>query len=307
MFSCRAHRLTLAVILAVACCIRFWNIEARSIWFDEAFSIELAMNCSVLELLDRTGRDVHPPFYYLLLKGWMYASPRTELGQRALSALLGVLGVTLLYSFTLKCARLSRVFRVSTHSNWIAATAASLLAANAQHIYWSRETRMYTLGVVLALSSTWLLLQSLTYRSRIAAMVYPFAAGLLMLTHNYGLFTVAAQIVSICWYGMFFQPELSVAMKLKRTLSQLRPAAWAFWIYLPWVPVLLQQRARVSQEFWIQPLGWKTIPNVIYEHVFPWNDLEIVTDRSLVDAGGALLSLAACVCVFFFSATPSVL
>lgn len=40
-----------------------------SIWFDETFTIGLIQH-SYKELIYLTGRDVHPPLYYILLKGF---------------------------------------------------------------------------------------------------------------------------------------------------------------------------------------------------------------------------------------------
>lgn len=295
----RTSLLILAVVLIFAGLVRFWHLNARSVWFDEAFSLELATNCSLTELLDRTGRDVHPPGYYLLLKAWMCFAPRTEVGIRSLSATLGVLGVALLYLVTRCVTRSSRIVPIQNHSQLVSLSAALLLATNAQHVYWSREARMYTLGVVLSLSSTWLMLRWLRDSSWRWGFGVAVTTTALMLTHNYGLFTAACQAACVVWYLAFYRRGVSPGVRLRTVFTALIPFIVAVWLYLPWYTVLQQQRARVQQEFWIRAFSWKTIPTVFYQHVFPLNDIGPVIDWLALVAAAVVLFCAGAVALWF--------
>lgn len=295
----RTSLLLLAVVLLLAGSIRFWHLDARSIWFDEAFSLELATNCGFTELLDRTGRDVHPPGYYLLLKAWMWAVPRTEVGIRSLSAILGVCGVGLIFQVTRRLARLSRIPQIRRHSQSISFSAALLLATNAQHIYWSREARMYTLGVVLTLVSTGLMMRWLFERSWRWGFLTALSAAALMLTHNYGLFTVVCQAGCVVWYELIFHRRELTGRRRRGVVTALIPWGVAGWLYLPWYTVLLQQRARVNQEFWISAFSWKTIPIAYFLHVFPLNDVGPIIDW-LVLLSAAVVLIAAGAVTFWF-------
>lgn len=287
----RSAFLLLFVVLLAAALLRFWHLNARSVWFDEAFSLELATNCGFVELLDRTGRDVHPPGYYLVLKAWMSVAPRTEYGIRSLSAILGVCGVGLLYLVTRRLTLLSNLPQINRHSEWIALSAAILLATNAQHIYWSREARMYTLGVCLTLLSTWLMLRWLEERSWHGGALTAASVAALMLTHNYGLFTVSCQACCVVWYEWCFRRQSSIVGRIRNVVAALFPWIVAGWIYLPWFTVLLQQRARVQEEFWIEGFSWRTIPAAFYMHVFPLNDVGPVLDwLVLISAAGVLFA-----------------
>ncbi|HEY5695459.1 MAG TPA: hypothetical protein VIQ80_01340, partial [Candidatus Saccharimonadales bacterium] len=60
---------TLIVVALGAMVISLMIGLAQSVWFDEAYSIMLAKQ-PILNLIHLTSADTHPPFYYLLLKGW---------------------------------------------------------------------------------------------------------------------------------------------------------------------------------------------------------------------------------------------
>lgn len=295
----RRSWLLLFIVLFLAGIVRFWQLDARSVWFDEAFSLELATNCGIIELLDRTGRDVHPPGYYLVLKAWMWIAPPTEYGIRSLSAILGVIGVGLMYLVTKSLSQSSRIQTIKTNTDWIALSAALLLATNAQHIYWSREARMYAQGVVLTLLSTWFMLQWLEKRKWTWGLGAALTTAALMLTHNFGLFTAVSQFLCAVWYEGYFRCQTSVSRKMRSVVTVMIPWIFAAWLYLPWFTVLLQQRARVQQEFWIQPFKWHTLPTVLFQHVFPLNGVGPVIDWLVLASAGVVLFAAGVVSLWF--------
>jgi hypothetical protein len=57
-------------LLLLAFLVRLYHLEAQSIWWDEAISLHLATSNLVELLIDR-AMHVHPPLYFLLLKGWV--------------------------------------------------------------------------------------------------------------------------------------------------------------------------------------------------------------------------------------------
>jgi len=291
--------LILVLVLLTAALLRFWHLDARSVWFDEAFSLELATNCGLTELLDRTGRDVHPPGYYLLLKTWMWWAPRTEYGIRSLSAFLGVCGVALMYLLTRRLAELSGILPIQSHSQSISLSAAVLLATNAQHIYWSREARMYTFGVALTLLSTLFMLQWLRERTWRSGVGSALTVAALMLTHNYGVFTAVCQAGCVVWHEFFIFRRTVPRDRVRRVISGLGPWVFAGWMYLPWFTVLLQQRARVQQEFWISAFTWRTIPTAFYQHLYPLNDTGPVIDWLVLVSAAVVLFAASVITLWF--------
>ncbi len=68
--SSRNAAILLAVIVVGGVVVRCHGLSERTFWFDEAFSNRLIHDFSWAEMIERTGRDVHPPLYYVALRLW---------------------------------------------------------------------------------------------------------------------------------------------------------------------------------------------------------------------------------------------
>lgn len=85
------------VVLVIAAALRFFYLGRESLWFDEAFSLAVATNLSLAEILNNAGQSVHPPLYYLLLHYWVQLVGVSEYGARFLSAGWSLLAVAAIY------------------------------------------------------------------------------------------------------------------------------------------------------------------------------------------------------------------
>jgi hypothetical protein len=65
----RDHAILLILITA-GFALRLYQLGAESLWYDETVSVFLAGRPAA-ELLRHTSGDIHPPGYYLLLRGWL--------------------------------------------------------------------------------------------------------------------------------------------------------------------------------------------------------------------------------------------
>lgn len=143
--------LLLLLILAIAAGLRFYQLDAQSLWADEGNSAALAAR-SLGQITRDAANDIHPPLYYWLLHLWTGLFGHSEAALRSLSALLGVLLV-------LTTAELGRrIYGVVT------GLLAGLVAAVAPfQVYYSQEARMYILLALVAAVSMlvfwWLLSQ----------------------------------------------------------------------------------------------------------------------------------------------------
>ena len=61
---------TLTLIIALGTALRIYRLGSDSVWLDEAFSIKIAHG-TPSEIIEETGKDVHPPLYYFALHYWM--------------------------------------------------------------------------------------------------------------------------------------------------------------------------------------------------------------------------------------------
>jgi uncharacterized membrane protein len=145
-----AHRRFVVLILLLAVGLRFHLLEAQSFWNDEGNSARLSER-SISLIIEGTASDIHPPLYYLWLRGYRELAGDTEFGLRSLSAFAGILTVAV--SFGL--GRLLGGKRPNLTGN----IAALGTAVNPALVYYSQEARMYALLGLWAVLSTWFLLR----------------------------------------------------------------------------------------------------------------------------------------------------
>ncbi|NLF64215.1 MAG: hypothetical protein GX579_06385, partial [Chloroflexi bacterium] len=224
------RRWLMVALLLLAAALRFHRLGAQSFWNDEGNSARLSER-SLQLIVEGTASDVHPPLYYLLLRGWRELAGESEFGLRSLSAFAGILTVA-------ASAALARHWWRSS----AASVAAALLAAvSPPLIYYSQEARMYELLALLAALSTLLLAALLpalarsgqSNRRRVLAALYVLAVVAGLYTHY------------------FFPAVLAVHNLMALVLlwrHRWRPLwAWAgimvaaFLFYLPWLPIFLRQ------------------------------------------------------------------
>lgn len=249
----RADLVLLLLALGIGAALRTDRLGVEELTTDEAFSWRMRAY-PLREIVARTATDVHPPLYYLVLKGWTGVWGHSPVALRSLSTVFGLAAVLVAYLVCLETGRSEggidrRVARAS------AVAAAVLVAIHADPVSHSRHARMYSMGALLAGLSAWLLLRALRSRRRALAwwVAYAIAAAALCYTHYYGVFTVAAQLLFA-----------ATAIAWRWRLSGLGRAAARGWVsaviiaaalFAPWSSVVRRQTARVSEQYWIADPG----------------------------------------------------
>lgn len=238
----RLALLCLLLITSTGALLRIAYIGSDSIWLDEAYSIHVAHE-NLSGIIEEASSDVHPPLYYFLLHYWMNLFSDSERSARMLSALFGIIALPLAY--------------------WLAALlfdrqtgvlSAALLAFSHFNIEFSQETRMYSLLVMLALASAYFFLKLFVSESRWTVAGYILTSCLLMHTHVYGLFVIAAE--NIFFLTLFFSSrELFKRVFWRWLLSKIV----LFLLFVPWLTVLVRQVLRVQKGFWIPPPTWNEL------------------------------------------------
>jgi len=256
LFSLGKHRrflIAALLILLLAAGLRFYRLDAQSFWNDEGNSARLSERTIPL-ILEGTASDIHPPLYYLMLRGWQELVGETEFGLRLLSAFLGVGLVALTMTFA------SQTFVLSVHvgdgrwqakkqkSHNLAMLAGLLTAVNPALVYYSQEARMYELLAFLGILSTVLLIHWLRgatkLRSKTAVLyVLTLTAGLythyffpaIIVTHTVMLLVVA-QFGKLRYFG-----KERFDKSLYSFLRWLTLTAAAVFLYLPWLPIFIRQ------------------------------------------------------------------
>ena len=125
------HVWVLLGILVLAALLRFYKIDAQSLWYDEGNSARIAER-SLQLIVEGAAGAIHPPLYYIVLKYWRALFGEGEAALRSFSALCGVLTVWFAYLIG------RDLFR-----RRVGLIAAFLLAVAPFAVYYGQEARMY--------------------------------------------------------------------------------------------------------------------------------------------------------------------
>lgn len=170
-------RLAVLAALLLALLLRTWRLDHLSLWQDEGLSFYRA-SLGLRELLggriplgELITRDVHPPFYFLLLGGWLRLlglGLSSTWGAKVLSLLVSLPSIPLVWA-------LGR--RLLGRRNGAPALAAWLGAISPAWLWYSQEVRSYSLLITLGLTAAYGLARMLTPQSA-AADPDPLSADL---------------------------------------------------------------------------------------------------------------------------------
>ena len=220
------------LLLWLATFLRFHNLDAQSFWNDEGNSARLSER-SIRLIIEGTASDIHPPLYYLLLRGWREPLGETEFALRALSAFAGLLMVPLAIALAKnrQSSIVNRQFLVGL-----------LTAVSPPLIYYSQEARMYALLGLLATLATVLLLRILdfgfrnaAYRLRLTLFVAYVATAVAGLYTHYFFpaILVAHNAIVLIWF-------IKRQQRGRLTIGNWLAIMFATLIlYLPWMPTFL--------------------------------------------------------------------
>ena len=246
-------RIGLFLVILLAAAVRLYGLDAKALWFDETLSWRL-QSFPLPMLVERTGSPatVHPPLYFVALRGWTRGFGDSVFSLRLASTLFGVLSVWAIYGLTRDLAAMS-LGREPERSRCRAAglLAACLVAVSPYHIHAAHQVRPYTLGILLAVFSTWLLVCALNARTRRGMisgwLFYALTAVAFCYTHNLALFSLVAQGLyagAVLVAGRGQEQSGSEAAAARGSASRrwaLLAAGLVVLCYLPWLPKAFAQ------------------------------------------------------------------
>ncbi len=224
------------------------GITNRSLFMDELFSLGLA-DSSLDELMNVTMNDCHPPFYYILLNGWVKIFGTSEFSVRFPSYMFGVGCLILIF------------YWIRKNINKKTAVLSSLLIAiTPLVIRYQQEARMYTLLPFLFISLFLLLEYWINNNFPNKHSIYIIIiATLLLYTHNYGLIGIVLIFFIFMIRIIIFRRNISN----KAFLIHFIPIGLVLIIiYLPWLPIVYNQSQKFN--FWYQKVGEITFNDFWY-------------------------------------------
>ena len=250
------HRKALIILSAVAVTVtllEILNLTKVSLWHDESFSA-LLMRYDFSEMIARIKMDVHPPLYYIVLRGWADIFTNSLFSLRMFSVFFSFLSILGVYLF------INKAFK----NRSLALFTSLLYALSYFQIQYAMEARMYSLGTFLVIISGYLFLTALE-KSRLGWWIlYAAALSLGIYTHYFVGFWIISQIIYLV-YILYEKSGFKITGWLKN--KNLKFAALAYLLalisYTPWLPTFFRQFSQVQETYWIPAMSIWSIPNTL--------------------------------------------
>lgn len=178
-FVCR-HALLLIVCLGGA--LRFGTIGTQGFWWDELATLHVIQNGPGDLLRAVEISESNPPLYYLLAGAWEKVFGSSEFGIRSLSALVGTAAIPAVYAAG-----------KALSSRRAGLIAAALTATSPILVWYSQETRNYSLLVFLSALAFFFFAKALTERDHRWLWAWALASALALCTHYFALTVIVPQ------------------------------------------------------------------------------------------------------------------
>lgn len=260
MRSAISSRVWLSVIILLAFALRLIALDARPVWYDEAFAILYASR-SFSEMIQGTlfqvggaAADVHPLFYYFSLHLWMRGVGDSVFAVRFFSVGFGIATIPILY-------RLARTL----FDQRVALATALVVALAPFHIAYSQECRMYaSLGFWSALA-LWAFVELWrTSRKHWWGILVLSGAGAL---HSHNLaFVIFAGLGA--W--IIYDAVRTRATRLLRVTILAGLAMLALWF--PWLIFVPSQFGKIAQAYWVIPPTVVTLVQTLLVFTFDFDN-----------------------------------
>ncbi len=218
------------VAVALGVVTRF--VTRSSLWLDEALSVNIA-SAPLGQLVELLKHDGHPPFYYVVLHGWMGVFGSGDISVRGLSALFGLLTLPLVWIIGRR--------KGGATLGWIAV---AVVAISPFAVRYSNEARMYSL-VIFLVTLGWLLIDDVIDRGKATTSRFLgifVVGGVLLYTHYWSLWLLGAVGLTGLW-KIWKAPDRSARRPGTGLVLAILVAAVCF---LPWLPTMLYQSAHTG-------------------------------------------------------------
>ncbi len=269
------------VILIVGFGLRIYALDDFNMNWDEGYS-NWIVHLPFGEMIETTARDVHPPFYYLLLRFNNIINGDGEFVMRFPSVLLGMLGMALTFALGKQVG-----------GYWVGVLALLLLGMIRANIDIAQLMRMHVLAMVFSTAGMWSALRFWQNPNRRgAALIYVLcAAGSLYSFYLAVVFPLAANMAFlIIWLWRLGEQHTFNRVLFMRWVG-LQIAAVA--LFLPWVLYAITRMHGWSAEqdtsfiFFLQVyfVVLTTGVSTFWDSFIPW----VIAALALLGAGTVLI------------------
>ncbi|MDB5320056.1 MAG: glycosyl transferase family 39 [Phycisphaerales bacterium] len=247
-----AFALSAIAVLVIAAALRLAGLGAASLWYDEALTLDIAAGPLADLAADVRAREQVPPLYHVLMHGWIDRFGDSEFAARLPSALFGVAAVAAIIA--LGCALFGR--REGT-------AAGALMALSGFQVYYAQEARPYALLALASLLSCLAFVRMKRAGGWTGRASYVGATALLLWTHLFGIFVIAAQHLAWLWARAAERraPPRSDEAEMDAGPGSVQLPGWlglnavTLLLFAAWIPTVFLWFRQVSANFWIPPIG----------------------------------------------------
>ena len=212
------NTLLLLAILVLGALFRFYDLAGESLWLDEGISIRIA-NLNLYQIIKTYISENHPPLYFVILHYWTGLFGDSEFSARFLSVIFGILALIVVYKLG------SLIFDKET-----GILSALLMAISAFYIGNSQEARMYSLAILLALSSIYFFIKLFEKDNFSVKAGYVLFTTLLFYTQYSGFFILLVQ--NVFFFTMLLLSKKPGTLNLRRWLLI---QAVLLLLFIPWI------------------------------------------------------------------------
>jgi uncharacterized membrane protein len=235
--SARTRLLVLFLILLLGWTLRTHDLDTRSLWADEGWTMLLSKGPGLGDITRTMAHDQHPPLFFVLFRLWRNITGDTEFAARYFSVLIGMIAVAGTYQLG------RELFHIQA-----GILAALILALSDLHIDLCQEVRHYSLLATLAVWSSLFYARWWRKPTRVNRMGYVLTSIVLLYTHYLGGYVLIAQLIHM----------LLVVHPRRRLVEALALFGAIGLGFLPWLPVVIDQ----NSVRWDNPLYYQNaLPN----------------------------------------------
>ena len=255
----------------------------NDIWYDEVFSL-MFVRGSFADIIASTARDVHPPLYYIYLKGFADLVTMV-MGDQAFffaAKLASVFPWFILFLVDITYIR-------KRFGLCVAGIFALFLSVMPQIPIYFLEIRMYSLAllfVTLHILVAERLVDSRernSWHNRILFFVLGIATAY---TQYYACIATIGIYFAVVMLLILDRKEQNNGKKMRGVLLS---ALLSCILYIPWIPVLLRQMNNISGSYWIQPLTIRSIAGCVKFVILPEGN---TSKTAYIIAGILLMAIA---------------
>lgn len=221
---------------------------SQDIWYDEVFSAGM-MRYSYREIMEFTAKDVHPPFYYWYLKSIV------SIGQMWLPEIDGVVFAKVASLLPMAGLWILGFTKIRKEFGLLAAgTFTFCVYTMPQLTGYSTEIRMYSLALFLVTTALLFAYEAYKKKSK-TAFAGLFLCGILTAyTQYFSCIAIVLLYLLLC---------LGIRNDKKAVKYWLVSVAASIICYLPWLGTLIKQFTTVNENYWIQPLTWRSLAGCV--------------------------------------------